>query len=63
MAIEDRLMDFKSVNILLATSVRQSLVVRFLIVKITCLFPQYLSIEHVALYTQISRKQKRAICS
>jgi len=27
------------------------------------LFPQYLSIEHVALYTQISRKPKRAICS
>lgn len=53
-------MDFKSVNILLPTSVHQSFVVWFLI---TCLFPQYLPTEHVALYTQISRKLKRAICS
>lgn len=53
-------MDSKFVNILLPTSVHQSLVVWFLI---TCLFPQYLPTEHVALYTQISRKQKRDICS
>ncbi len=31
--------------------------------ELICLFPQYLPTEHVALYTQISRKQKRAICS
>lgn len=60
--INGLLWPLKSVNILLPIF-RTSLTCSVLNSEIISLFPQYLPAEHVALYTQISRKQKRAICS